>query len=236
MKTVAFTLRAAATAAVALAAASSAQAQLKIPFAWTESNSVQTFTDNNLAAFDLVNLVVRAKGNATEVGARVVGETNGTETAKAFKFPITEIVIGSKLNIAAGSASGSALYFEREDILDTGEIFGFTLANFTINYDTKQVLADVTPNGGATAAKQPIYTFNVNTKLALKYKFPLTVTGHEVLDQLKLTEGIKAVFTSVLNLPEFALPQLEEEYGNLTQDVSTNLRKVKISSAPYVPQ
>lgn len=236
MKTVAFTLRAAATAAVALAAATSAQAQLKIPFAWTESNSVQTFTDNNLAAFDLVSLVVRAKGNATEVGARVVGETNGTETAKAFNFPITEIVIGSKLNIAAGSASGSALYFEREDILDTGEIFGFTLANFTINYDTKQVLADVTPNGGTVAKQQPIYTFNVNTKLALKYKFPLTVTGHEVLDQLKLTAGIKTVFTEVLHLPEFALPQLEEEYGNLTQDVSTNLRKTKISSTPYVAQ
>lgn len=235
MKTVAFALRVSA-AAVALAAASAAHADLNIPFAWTESNSVQTFTDDNLAAFDLVSLVVRAKGNATEVGARVVGETNGTETAKAFKFPITQIVIGSKLNIASGSASGSALYFEREDILDTGEIFGFTLANFTINYDTKQVLADVTPKGGAVAKQQPIYTFNVNTKLALKYKFPLTVTGHEVLDQLKLTAGIKTVFTDVLRLPEFALPQLEVEYGNLTQDVSTNLRKVKISSAPYVAQ
>ena len=236
MTTIAFALRAAATAAVALAAASSAQAQLKIPFAWTDSNSVQTFTDNNLVAFDLVNLVVRAKGNATEVGARVVGETNGTETAKAFNFPITEIVIGSKLNIAAGSANGSALYFEREDILDTGAILGFTLANFTINYETQQVLADVTPKGGTTTPKQAIYTFNVNTKLALKYKFPLTVTGHEVLDQLKLTPGIKAVFTTALNLPEFALPQLDEEYGNLTQDVSTNLRKTKISSTPYVPQ
>ncbi len=235
MKTVAFTLRVSA-AAVALAAASAAQAQLTIPFAWTDSNSVQTFTDTNLAAFDLVYLTVRAKGNATEKGARVVGETNFTETAKAFNFPITQIVIGSKLNIAAGSAAGSALYFERYDDLVTGDTFGFTLANFTINYDTKQVLADVTPNGGTVAKQQPIYTFNVNTKLALKYKFPLTVTGHEVLDQLKLTAGIKTVFTDVLQLPEFALPQLEEEYGNLTQDVSTNLRKTKISSTPYTAQ
>lgn len=215
--------------------ATAATAQLSIPFEWTNSNSVQTFTDDDLAAFDLVKLVVSAKGNTTAVGPMVTGETNGTVTSKAFSFPVTKIVVASNLSIAAGSASGSALSFDRFND-DTSETVSFTLANFTIDYVKKQVLADVTPKGGAVALQQPIYDFNVATPLALKYKFPLTVTGHEVLDQLKLTAGAKTVFTEVLQLPEFALFALDFDYGTLVQDVSTNLRKKKISAKPYVAQ
>ena len=98
----------------------------------------------------------------------------------------------------------------------------------------KKVLADMTVKGGTAAAQQPLYTFNVATPLALKYKFPLTVTGHEVLDNLRLTDGAKALLISSLNLPEIALGALDFNYGTLTQDVSTNLRKKSISSTPYV--
>lgn len=223
----------AAIATAALAAASAAHADLTIPFNATNSNSVQAFTDDNLSAYDLVNLTVSAAGNATALGPVVVGESNGTKNSKSFNFPITKIVIGSKLNIVSGSAVGSALKFDRVD-LDTGEALGFTLANFTINYDKKQVLADVTPKGGATTQQQAIYTFNVATPLALKYKFPLTVTGHEVLDKLLLTAAAKAVFTTSLKLPEYAVPALDLEFGSLTQDVSTTFRKSAVPTTPYV--
>ena len=231
-----FALRAS-FAAVALVAASASHAQLSIPFAWTESNSVQAFPDEIIGAFDLVRLTVKAAGNTTATGTVSTGELNGTVNNNAFSFPITKIVIGSKLNIASGSADGSALVFERQaddDFDGTIEgVYGFTLANFTINYDTKQVLADVTPKGGATAKQRPLYLFNVATPLALKYKFPLTVTGHEVLNQLQLAPEAKTLFTDVLVLPEIALGSLDLDYGTLTQDVSTNLRKKKISSTPY---
>lgn len=225
----------AAIATAALAAASAAHADLTIPFGFTNSNSVQTFTNDNLSAYDLVNLTVSAAGTTTATGPVVVGLDNGTQNSKSFSFPITKIVIGSKLNIASGSAVGSALKFDRVD-LDTGEVLGFTLANFTIDYDKKQVLADVTPKGGTVSKQQPIYLFNVATPLALKYKFPLTVTGHEVLDHLLLSDSAKALFTSALKLPEFATPALDLEFGNLTQDISTTLRKKAISGTPYVAQ
>lgn len=223
----------AAIATAALAAASAAHADLTIPFGFTNSNSVQAFTADNLAAYDLVNLTVTGAGTTTATGAVVVGESNGTKNSTAFSFPITKIVIGSKLNIASGSAVGSALKFDRVD-LDTGEALGFTLANFTIDYDKKLVLADVTPKGGATTKQQAIYLFNVATPLALKYKFPLTVTGHEVLDHLLLSDAAKALFTSALKLPEYALPALDLEFGTLTQDISTTLRKTPVSGTPYV--
>lgn len=235
MKTT-FALRAS-VAAVALVAASASHAQLTIPFAWTESNSVQAFPAEIIGAFDLVRLTVTAAGNAKAKGTQSVGELNGTLNYSAFNFPITKIVIGSKLNIASGSADGSALVFERQadDDFDgvVEGVYGFTLANFTINYDTSMVLADVTPKGGTTSKQRPLYLFNKATPLALKYKFPLTVTGHEVLNQLQLAPEAKELFTNVLVLPEIALGALELDYGTLTQDISTNLRKVKISSTPY---
>lgn len=230
MKLAAVSLRATA-AAVALFAVSAAHADLTIPFAWTDSNSVQTFTQDNLDSFDLVHMSVVAKGNATAQGAPINGGS-GSVNYQSYSFPITKIVIGGDLSIKSGQAAGSALYFDRFDD-DTGAVLGLTLANFTIDYVNKKVLADITPKGGTTAAQQQLYTFEVNTKLALKYKFPLTVTGHEVLDNLHLTEGAQAVFNSALVLPEIAQDALKFPYGTLTQDVSTNLRKKSISSTPY---
>jgi hypothetical protein len=176
-----------------------------------------------MGAFELLTVTVEAKGNATAVG----------EAGNAFSFPVTKIVIGNKLNIAAGSAVGSGLYISR---VDKGTPRGVTVANFTINYDTKQVLADTTPLGGQTTAQMPLYNFNVATPLALKFRFPLTVTGHEVLDKLFLTTEAKAVMKSALNLPVYAVPSLDEDFGTLTQDVSTKVRKPAASTTPYVPQ
>ena len=208
-------------------AAVSAQANLTLPIHFTQSNSVQKFPDEVLQSFELLYVEVAAKGNATALGDLAAGTSNKA----SFSFPITKIVIGPKLNIASGSAVGSALELRRAN--DDGVYIGFTLANFTIDYVSKKVVADVTPFGG-TGTKMAIYDYRLATPLALKYKFPLTVTGHEVLDQLKLTEAAKAVFKSALDLPEFTYFALDLDYGMLTQDISFKARKPAASTKPYV--
>ena len=228
-------VRSAIAAAALSAVAVSAHANLKIPFAWTNSNSVQKFPTENLQAFDLLYVEVNNKGNTVDLGDVPADAGLITPNSASYSFPVTEIVIGSKLNIAAGSAVGSGLEFRRPNDEGTAYI-GLTLANFTIDYVKKQVTADTTIMGSGSSKRIAIYDFNVATPLALKYKFPLTVTGHEVLDQLKLTADAKAAFTQGLQLPDFALFALDLNYGTLTQDISTNLRKVKVSTKPYVAQ
>jgi hypothetical protein len=112
---------------------------------------------------------------------------------------------------------------------------GVTLANFKINFETHQVLADVTPFGGVTMPQRAVYTFNEAIPLTLKYKFPLTITGTQLLDKLFLTpEGI-AVLTSALELPEFAPDLLvKTDFGTIGIEVKVGLRK-PVSTRPYVP-
>ncbi len=234
MKAFAVSFRVAAATAFVFAA-SSAHADLTLPFNCTKSNSVQAFTQDNLDSFDLVNLSVRAKGNATPVGDMLTGANTGATFYRAYNFPVTKVVVASNLSIKSGSAVGSALFFDRTDD-DTGAKYGLTLANFTIDYVNKLVTADITPAGGAVAAQQPIYSFEVDSALALKYKFPLTVTGHEVLKNLALTPTAKAALIGALKLPDIALPALDFNFGTLTQDISTNLRSTCASSKPYVAQ
>jgi len=232
MKAFAVSFRVAAATAFVFAA-SAAHADLSLPFNCTKSNSVQTFTQDNLDSFDLVNLSLSAKGNATPVGEKLTGGNTGATFYRAYNFPVTKVVVGSNLAIKSGSAAGSALFFDRTDD-DTGAKFGLTLANFTIDYVNKVVTADITPMGGVAMIQQPIYTFEVDAALALKYKFPLTVTGHEVLKNLALTPVAKGALISALRLPDIALAALDFNFGTLTQDISTNLRSSCASSKAYV--
>ena len=219
-------------AAAVSALPQAAHADLTLPINFTVSNSVQTFPADNLASFDLVKLTVEGRGTTYIAKPGTPGETNGTVTPVAFGFPITKIVIGKKLNIASGSAVGSALFFQRFND-DTGATVGFTLANFTIDYNRKQVLADATPVGGKTTVQMPLYNFVATTPLGLKYVFPLSVTGHEVLGNLKLTPQAKDIFNTALELPEFVAFALDFDYGTLTQDISLKLRARPISTRPY---
>jgi hypothetical protein len=200
-------IRSIAAASVLGLLAASAQANLTLPLNFTQSNSVQQFPTDVLQLIELVYVKVEGKGTTTAVGASVPDSSNPS----AFSFPVTKIVIGAKLNIASGTASGSALVFSRAD--DDGLIIGFTLANFTIDYVRKQVLADTTAFGGVTQKQMAVYNFHVATPLALKYKFPLSVTGHEVLDKLFLTPEAKVVFTTSLVLPDYATSTLDLDYA-----------------------
>lgn len=217
------TIRSIAVATALLAAGASANA-LTIGTNALVANSVQQFSDESLQAFDLYATTISPLGNAY-VPANSIG---------AFGFPITSITTDSKLNISSGDAKGSALEIARDN---KGTKVGVTLANFTINYVTKQVLADTTPVGGVTAKQAPLYNFNTATPLALKYKFPLSITGHEVLDTLFLTPGAVDTMMTSLALPSFARGVLESlDFGTLTQDIVTKFRPKAVSNTPYTPK
>lgn len=226
MTSVQVTLRSIAIAAAVMSAGGAAHA-LTIPFQGTQSNSVQAFSADARGGFRALDITVEAKGNAVAL------PSDPANPSQAYSFPVTKIVIGSRLNIASGSAVGSGLQITRYN--DDDALVGFTLANFTINYETKQVLADTTPLAGTTSVQMPLYNFQVSEKLKLKYKFPLTITGHEVLNDLRLTEQAKAAFISSLELPVFAVPLLNNDFGTLTQDISTKARRPAASTVPYVP-
>lgn len=222
-KALSFRTIAVATALVAVGA--SAHADLTIPANALVANSVQAFSQESLDAFSVGSVVVTPLGNATAVDG-VTG---------AYSFPITSITIGNNLKIAGGSASGSALEIARTV---GGVKKAVTVANFTINYNTKQVLADTTPLGGTTAKQAALYNFNVATPLGIKYKFPLTITGHEVLDQLTLTDETKATMATSLGLsaPLRAALYSISTFGTLTQDIAVKLRPKAVSTTPYTPQ
>lgn len=222
----ALSFRSIAVATALVAAGASAHAGLTIPANSLVANSVQAFSQESLDAFDVGGVTVTPLGNATVV-PNVVG---------AYSFPITSITIDNSLKIASGDAKGSALEIARID-RKLGKV-GVTLANFTINYKTKQVLADTTPLGGSTTKQMALYNFNVATPLGLKYKFPLSITGHEVLDQLTLTPEMIALQKSALALNVVLSAALESitTFGTLTQDISVKLRDKPASTALYVPQ
>jgi len=227
------TARFAAIALFAGVATTSAQAGLTLPTNALVANSVQTFTPDNLAALDLVNMVIEARGTAYVAKAGTPGESNGTVTPVAFGFPITKIVIGSGLKIASGTASGAALFFNRYDP-DTDKRTGLTLANFTIDYTKAKVLADTTIVGGKTQVQMPIYDYTPSSPLALKYKFPLRIVLNEVLSDLRLTPELKSALINGVELPEFAIPALDISFGTLTQDIGVKLRVPAVNPRPYV--
>jgi len=224
MKIAQFSIRSVSVAAALLMVGVSASA-LTLNSAGTKSNSVLNFSQEARDLFDANGGYVEAKGNATALD----------DTFYLFNMPVTKIVINNQLKVASGSAVGSALDIVRET---RTTIFTINLANFTLDYINKQVLADLTPLGGTTKVQAKIYNFHVATPLALKYKFPLTITGHEVLDQLKLTPETVQDFLSGLNLAkggDLEAAVANADFGTLTQDISTDARKPAVPTTPYKP-
>ena len=154
----AFSLRSFAVAATFATVAASASA-LTLPTESLQANSVQAFSEKALTQNKLLGIEVTPLGNAT-----------ATATTGAYNLPVTSISVNSSLKVTSGAAVGSALEISRlnDDLVKVG----ITLANFKINFETHQVLADVTPFGGVTVPQQAVYTFNEATPLNLKYKFP----------------------------------------------------------------
>ena len=210
------------TVAATLACAAASASALTLPTEALAANSIQSFSIDAQDQFNLFKITVTPLGNATAAAATA-----------AYNLPVTSITINNQLKVAAGKASGSALEIARYNV--AGVKIGVTLANFKIDFITHKVLADVTPIGGVTTPQMVVYTFNEATPLTLKYRFPLSVSGEQLLDKLYLTpEGITAIATA-LALPRFA-PALmaETDFGNIAISVKVGLRK-PVSSKPYVP-
>lgn len=224
----AMTFRSLAIATAALAATASAQA-LTLPTNALVAESVQTFSDEAVQSFALTGTVVTPLGNAFAV----------PNTTASFDLPVTSIVIGSTLKVESGTAQGSALEIARmykATPKSTPVRVGLTLANFTINYKTKQVLADTTPIGGTTLRQASVYDYTINTPLGVKYQFPLGITLHEVLDTLMLTPSALDTFTAALALKSFERDVISSiSFGDLTQDIKVKFRAKPLSTKPYTP-
>ncbi|RZL01513.1 MAG: hypothetical protein EOP36_11245 [Rubrivivax sp.] len=226
------TIRSISLAAASMALAASANA---LTIDWTKlvGTSTLAFSPAAISLFKANGGRVNALGNTTPI------LETGATTAWSFSLPITSITITPALKIGSGQASGSALDIVRKVFDDeTGEVItsGIVLANFTLDYTNKRVLADSTPHGGSTRPQFAVYDFNVATPLALKYKFPLSITGHEVLDKLKLTPAAVDLFASSLGLAGDEVLGLvaRTEFGTLTQDIAVKARKA-VSKTPYIP-
>ncbi len=216
-------IRTIAVAAALVAVGTSANA-LTIGTSGLVANSIQAFSQDALDQFDLFAITVTPLGNAT-----------ATATVGAFNLPVTSISVNSSFKISAGTATGSALKIGRT--LTAGD-YSVTVANFEIDFINHMILADVTvANPGVpsvTTKKASVYSFNEASPLALKYKFPLTITGTQVLDKLFLTESAQQTMYTGLKLPKVALGVLPTtDFGTVTQDIKVAFRKA-VSTAPYI--
>ena len=209
------------TVAAALAAVAASASALTLPTEFLQANSVQTFSQDALDQYNDFSITVTPLGNATATGA-----------TGAYNLPVTSITINSSLKVTAGTATGSALEIAR---LYRGAKVGVTLANFKIDFVNHKVLADLTPIGGVTIPQMAVYSFNEAIPLTLKYKFPLSVTGTQLLDKLFLTpDGITAI-AKALVLPVFAPALMKDtDFGKIDIIVKVALRQ-PVSTAPYVP-
>lgn len=218
-------IRAFALGAAIVAAPLSAQAALSltIPTNALQANAVQAFSQDAQDGFDIVGITLKPLGNATAV-PNVLG---------AYNLPVTSIAL-QFIKIAGGASTGSALEFNRIDD-DTGKATRVTLANFSIDFNTKKILADATQQGKATVNKTPIFDFHEQTPLGLKYQFPLSITGKQILDKLFLTTEGKKLFKVGLELPDIADLVLETtDFGTITIDVAVKPRNRPVSNRPYV--
>ncbi|MDO9237615.1 MAG: hypothetical protein Q7U28_16475 [Aquabacterium sp.] len=215
-------IRAITVAAATLAVAASANAALTLPTNFLVADSVQAFSELSQDSFAADGVTVTPLGNATAVAGAV----------SAYRLPITTITLNG-LKISKGDAKGSALQFTRTY---RSKDYALTLANFTINYDTKQVLADATASGGVTSKQQAIYNFHTAMPLAIKYKFPLRITAHEVLDELMLTPETVNSFVTGLSLNKAGRSVISSiSFGTLTQDIAVKFRAKAVSNKLYVP-
>jgi hypothetical protein len=225
-----------AVAALALAAAGAHAGNTTIKTTGLVANSVQKFssgdtgnadTSSALDVFAVGGVSVAPVGNATAVSG----------TTDSFSFPITSITADSKLNIVSGDAKGSGLKIYRtKTVGGVATELAVYIANFTIDYTRKLVLADTSLSIDGSVTKQmPIYAFTATTPLSLKYKFPLTITGHEVLAKLVFsTEAFDAQAKGLkLTAVEKAALGAVADFGTLTQDIAVKARSKAVSDTPY---
>ena len=219
------TVRSVSIAAAVAMTAFSAQA-LTIPTNALQADSFQVFSDAALESYALFDVAITPLGNATAVA----GTTN------AFSLPVTSISIGltGGIKIENGKAVGSALEIACPDP-KTGIKRGLTIANFTIDFAKNQVLADTTVIGGTTQAQAPVYNFVKTQELALKYKFPLSISLKEQLGDLRLVDvnGTADALGIPRALANIVIPEID--FGVINIDIGVAFRSKPVSTKAYIP-
>ena len=70
-----------------------------------------------------------------------------------------------------------------------------------------------------------VYSFNEAQALTLKYKFPLSVTGTQILDKLTLEPNAITALATALKLPAFAPDIMKStDFGKINIIVKAGLR------------
>lgn len=218
------TVRSVSIAAAVALSAFSAQA-LTIPTNSLKAESVQVFSEAALQSYQVFGVTVTPLGNATKL------------SENSFNLPVTSIDIGltGGIKVQSGKAVGSALEISRTDSF-TGKKMGFVVANFTIDFDKNQVLADTSDlTTKVTKAQAPLYSFVKTQELALKYKFPLSITLKEQLGNLRMIDVYGTVDSLGIDpaLGDIVIPTID--FGLINIDIGVAFRSKPVSTKPYVP-
>lgn len=218
------TVRSVSIAAAVALSAFSAQA-LTIPTNSLKAESVQVFSEQALQSYQVFGVTVTPLGNATKL------------SENSFNLPVTSIDIGltGGVKVESGKAVGSALEISRINSF-TGKKMGFVVANFTIDFNKNQVLADTSDLTTKVTQKQaPLYNFVKTQELALKYKFPLSISLKEQLGDLRVADVYGTVDSLGIDpaLGDIVIPTID--FGVINIDIGAAFRSKPVSTKPYVP-
>lgn len=217
-------------ATVGMGVSGSASA-LSLDTTFLQATSTLQFSASAYNATNLLNISFSSLGNTYQNGSVT---TNGV-SVPTFVLPVTnaDVSIGWNLKISpnSGDATGSGLLLTR----------GYAqlgLANFSIDYTTDKVYADVLAGGKST--NMAVYSFTELTDLNIGLK-GLSLTMNQTLGTLKLTNEAANTFASVLGIDDvFKGVMLGLDFGTITIDINTGLRKPvsdnPLTAAVMVPE
>lgn len=210
---------------------SSAASALSLDTTYLQANSTLQFSSSAFNATNLLDISFSTMGNAYQSGSVT---TNGIRVP-TFVLPVTnaDVSIGWNLKLSpnSGDATGSGLLLTR----------GYAqlgLANFSIDYGTDKVYADVMWGGKST--NMAVYSFTEQTDLKIGLN-GLALTMNQTLGNLKLTGQAIDTFASVLGVDDvFKGVMTGLNFGTITIDIKTALRSPisdnPLTAASMVPE
>lgn len=193
--------------------------------------TTQQFSFDAAGASAAAGIIFGSAGTATE-GAGMTNEFG--DKAQSFFLPITSIVLSPQLipfnvtNVKLGDATGAALTFNRRGSM------GFTLANFTVDYQNSKVIGDFMTNG--TSNRITVFNFKRQSNLAPRFDATgglLGVQLNEVLGDLRLSTVAVDSFAAALRLSAPLKASLAGlDFGTLTQNINVNIRR-PVDATPF---
>lgn len=211
----------------ALAAATSASA-LTLPTQGLKANATLTFSPEAYANAGAATVVFAPLGNTIKLPDVTVGST----AVEVYQFPVTkaDVSIGWDLKITpnSGVSSGSALLLSS----DAG---GAILANFAVNFKTKQLLADIIDPYTKTQTKSQIvlYTFIESQPSKISFK-NLVLNQTSQISELTFSAEATDELAYLLGLPDVTKLSLSKlKWGTIDVQVTSYARKPAVSTKPF---